>query len=96
MTHDTALVSTLVLAGPMAAGGLIFGFVYFACLQQTVARFAGGGDWAVPAALTLVRFGAAVVVLGFAARLGAAALLAAFLGFLAARTIALHRARRAV
>jgi len=79
----------------MAVVGAIVGFVYFACLRRTVALFAGGGGWAGPAALTLVRVGAAVVVLGFAARLGAVALLAAFLGLLVARTIAMRRAQRA-
>ncbi|HXP73167.1 MAG TPA: ATP synthase subunit I [Stellaceae bacterium] len=93
MTHDTVVVSAL--AASMAVVGAIVGFVYFACLRRTVALFAGGGGWAGPAALTLVRVGAAVVVLGFAARLGAVALLAAFLGLLVARTIAMRRAQRA-
>ena len=95
MTHETALVSNLALAAPMAVAGIFLGFIYFACLRRTVARFAGGDGWAGPAVLTLVRLGAAVVALGFIARLGAVALLAAFLGFLIARTIALRRAQRA-
>lgn len=95
MTHETELLSTLALAAPMAVAGILLGFIYFACLRRTVALFAGGGGWAGPAALTLARFGVAVVVLGFIARLGAVAILAAFLGFLIARTIALRQAQRA-
>ena len=45
-----------------------------------------GRGWLAPVALTLGRTGAAVVFLALAARLGAASLLAAFLGFLLARS----------
>ncbi len=94
MTHDT-LASTGALAASMAVAGIMLGLVYFACLRRTVALFAGGGGWVGLAALTLARLGAAGVVLAFTARFGAMALMAAFLGFLVARTIALRRAQRA-
>ena len=54
-----------------------------------------GRGWFVPLALTLGRIGAAVIVLGLAAKLGAASLLATFLGFFLARIVALRAARRA-
>jgi hypothetical protein len=79
----------------MAIAGVVFGLIYFATLRRSVAVFAAGGGWARALALTLARLCAAVVFLAMAAKLGAAALIAAFLGFLLARTIALRAARRA-
>ncbi len=57
--------------------------------------FTAGRGWVGPLALTLARIAAAVIFLGLAAKLGAAALIAAFLGFLLARTVMLRVARRA-
>jgi hypothetical protein len=79
----------------MAFVGFMFGLLYFATLKRTVALFATGCGWFDPVALTLGRTGAAVVFLALAAKLGAASLLAAFLGFLLARSMALAAARRA-
>lgn len=92
MTQD-ALASALAIAAP-AAMGLLAGFAYFAALGRTVALFASGGGWLGPAALTLGRLIAATAFFALAARLGPAPLLAAFTGFLAARTIMLRRVRR--
>ena len=93
MTHETLAPTVAVTASTIVAG-LILGLMYFACLRRTVALFTVGGGWAGPASLTLARVVAATAVLGFAARFGAMSLMAAFLGFLVARTIVLHRARR--
>ena len=57
--------------------------------------FAAGRGWFVPVALTLGRIAAAIIVLGLAAKLGAAALLAMFIGFLVARAVALRAGRSA-
>ncbi len=78
----------------MALTGAAFGLVYFAALDRTVALLAAGRGWLGPAALTFARIGAATLVLALIARLGAAPLLAAFLGFLAARAVALRARRR--
>jgi len=95
----TAFDPALGPAVAMAVAGVVFGLVYFATLRRSVAVFATGGGWAqglMPMlVLTLARLGAAVAFLTLAAKLGAAALIAAFLGFLLARTIALRAARRA-
>ena len=69
----------------MAFAGLMFGLLYFATLKRSVALFVTGG-WFDPVALTLGRIGAVVGLLFLAAKLGAAPLLAAFIGFLLARS----------
>ncbi|MGO8952977.1 MAG: ATP synthase subunit I [Rhodomicrobium sp.] len=86
-------MSGLIVA--MAFAGFAFGLLYFIALRWTVTLFAGRGGWLGPLALTLGRIGAAAVFLAAAARMGAATLLAAFLGFLLARTLALRAAGRA-
>jgi len=91
MTHH-ALDPELTLL--MAIAGLAFGFVYFASLKRSVSLFVGGKGWFGPLVLTLGRIGAAVAFLFVAAKLGAAALLAAFVGFLMARALALRAERR--
>jgi hypothetical protein len=65
-------------------------------VRQTAALVSVSGGRVIPAALTLGRFAAAAVVFAVAARDGALPLLAAFLGFLIARGVALHGARRGV
>jgi F1F0 ATPase subunit 2 len=93
MTQGTILG---IVAVPSAAAlaGLAFGLLYFAALRWTVDFYLGARGWLVPVSLTLARIIAAVVVLALAARLGAAALFCVFLGFLAARALALRTARR--
>lgn len=91
MTFDPLLLSV-----PLAAiAGLLFGLAYFAAMRRTVAIFVAGGGWARPGALTLARLAAAGCGFALAAWFGAAPLLAAMAGFLAARTLALRAARRA-
>jgi hypothetical protein len=93
MIHATfASIAMLVLA--TASAGAAFGLVYFAALDRTVVLLAAGRGWLGPAALTFGRIAAATLFLALIARLGAAPLLAAFLGFLAARAVALCAARR--
>ena len=92
MTDDA---STAALAAAMIISGLAFGLLYFATLKRAAALVASGGGWMGPLGLTLARIVAAVIFLSLAAKLGAAALLAAFLGFLLARALALRAVRRA-
>ncbi len=94
MTHQT-LASTLPIAIATAAVGFVFSLAYFAVLRRTAALFTAGRGFILPAALTLGRFAAVTMFLGAAARLGAAALLAAFLGFLLARAVSLNALNRA-
>jgi hypothetical protein len=88
------LASTVALASAMAVAGLVFGLAYFAALRWTVSLYGSGYGHLGPAALTLGRIAAATIFLIVAARLGALPLLAAFLGFLLARGLALRRLRR--
>lgn len=91
-----APVSTvdLSLVFAAAAGGLAFGIVYFAALRRSIDRFVQGAGWVGPVALTAGRVAAAVILFGLVSRLGPAALLAAFLAFLAARGLAVRAARK--
>ena len=89
MTHE-ALVANLSLAITMTVFGFVSGLAYFAALRRTVAVFAAGRGWLIPAGLTLGRIGVAIAVLALAAKIGAAALLATFIGFLVARAVALR------
>jgi hypothetical protein len=79
-----------------AIAGFVFGLGYLAALRHTVELFGSGGGWRGPVLLTLARLAGAGVFLGLAATFGAPSLLAAFAGFLAARAVAMRRARRAV
>ncbi len=92
MTHET-LISISSLAMTMAVIGFAFGLVYFAALRRTATLLAARGGWLAPIALTLGRIGAAIILLGLAAKLGAPSLLAMFVGFLLARTVALRTTR---
>ena len=90
-----ASVTDARLAVLLATGGLIFGWGYFAALRRgIVAYVAHERGWRV-VAWTLARVAAAALFFGFTVRWGAWSLLAAFLGFLAARQIAVRAARRA-
>jgi len=82
------------LAVAMGIAGFIFGLFYFAAVQRTAALLAARKNWLGPLALTLGRMGAAAIFLTLAAKLGAASLLSAFLGFLLARAVALRNAAR--
>ena len=93
MTHAALILSPVTVM--MAFVGFVFGLLYFATLKRTVALLATGCNRFDPVALTLGRIGAAVIFLALAAKLGAASLLASFLGFLLARSMALGAARRA-
>jgi len=93
MTHN-ALFTDAALAILMALAGLALGLVYFASLKRSVTLFVGGKNWLAPLMLTLGRIGAAVALLYVAAKLGAAPLLTAFIGFLIARALALRAERR--
>lgn len=68
--------------------GLGFGLVYFRVLRGTVDLLARRAGWWGPLGLTLGRLIAAITVFGVVAHFGPGPLLAAFLGFLAARVIA--------
>ncbi|MGO8915555.1 MAG: ATP synthase subunit I [Stellaceae bacterium] len=92
---DGTLATAIATASAMAAAGLVFGIGYFAALRRTVHLYGFGRDPFGSVALTLGRIAAAVIFLVFAARLGALPLLAAFLGFLLARMLALRAVRRA-
>jgi hypothetical protein len=81
----SSLASAFAAASAMLAAGVVFGLGYF------VALFWRTG----PAILTLARIIGAIVILAFAVRLGALPLLATLLGFLLARTLAMHAVRRA-
>jgi len=74
--------------------GFAVGMLYFAALRRTVLRFtASDGRWE-RVALTIGRMGVALALFAAAARMGAAALLVTFAGFLLARSAAIHRSRR--
>jgi hypothetical protein len=90
------LSAGIAMAVAFAAGGLAVGSVYFAALRCTVDVYATGRGRLVPVALTLARIAGVTVFLGFAVSFGALSLLAAFLGFLLARSLALRAARRTV
>ncbi|HUK07427.1 MAG TPA: ATP synthase subunit I [Stellaceae bacterium] len=79
----------------MAVAGVAFGLIYFAVLRRTSVLLAAGGGWTAPLAFTAARICGAVIFLTLAAELGAASLLAAFIGFLVARAIAVRVVRRA-
>ena len=91
----SALFTRPELAAIMAVAGLAFGAIYFAALKRGVTLFVSGRGWRAPLALMLLRLGAAILFLVLAAKLGAAPLLAAFLGLLAARVLAVRAARKA-
>ena len=94
MTYNSLLAHPELVV-MTALAGLMFGLLYFALLKRSVTLFVGGRSWLGPLALTLGRIGAAIAFLSVAAKLGAAPLLAAFVGFLMARALALRAERRA-
>ena len=87
---NAPLLPVIAQALAMAFGGFVFGLVYFAALERTIILFGSGRGWLGPLAFTLGRLAGAVIFLGLATKLGALSLLAAFLGFLLARSVALR------
>ena len=87
MTEPERIVS-------MAIAGFAGGQIYFAVLRHAVDELAARRGWLRPLTLSLQRLALAAVLFIMAAKLGAAALLAAFLGFIAARLWAVHSAKR--
>lgn len=89
-------LSAMDIAGAAAwcVGGVVFSLVYFEALRRTVRMFGAADGWYRPVAYTLARIALAGGLLVVAALQGALPLLAAFLGFLIGRSIALRRARR--
>lgn len=76
-----------------AFGGLALGWGYFAALRRSVDVYASG-RCRLAAILTVARIAGAIAFLVFAVQFGALPLLAAFLGLLVARALALRAARR--
>jgi len=85
----------LVFASAWAAAGFGFGVAYFAVLRRSVELYRAGDARLVPIALTLGRIAGAILFFGLAVRFGALPLLAALLGFLLARPLALRAPRGA-
>lgn len=94
MTHNAHSIDP-ELTILMAVAGVACGYVYLLSLKRSLTLLVGGKGWFAPLALTLGRIGAAVAFLFVAAKLGAAPLLAAFIGFLMARALVLWAERRA-
>ena len=92
----TAMHTLGVLAAVWLASGVLFGFAYFALLRRTVGYFTSSRGHFLPAALTVGRLAAAAAFFWWAARSGVMPTLAAFLGFLIARAVALQAMRRLV
>jgi len=84
----------VLLALVVAPAALAIGIFHFALLRKTVDLYSMSRGGFAAAALTLGRIAGTVSFFVLAARLGALSLLAAFLGFLSARTLALRATRR--
>ena len=101
-----AAVETVVSAVRVAAGvplialtaflGALFGWCYFALLRRWVSAYVARGAAFGILASALVRLAAAAAFFTIAAHRGVPTVLAAFLGFLLARTYALRTARTAL
>ncbi|MGO9673003.1 MAG: ATP synthase subunit I [Methylocella sp.] len=94
MTPET-FIPIFFPAVAMGAIGFAFGLAYFAALRRTVSLYVARRRWFAALALTLGRTGAAIIIFVLAAKLGVAALLATFAGFLVARIVTLRVQRRA-
>jgi len=93
MTTDIS-IADCAAAVAFAALGLLVGLGYFAAMRRTVTLLADGSTWFGPLALTVGRIVVVVALLTLVARFGASPLLAAAIGMLLARAIALRTARR--
>jgi NhaP-type Na+/H+ or K+/H+ antiporter len=87
-----ASLSLLVLS---AAAGALFGSAYFVALRHSLSILAGRESLRRALLAMAYRLAAASLFFAFAVRLGAWPPIAAFLGFLAARQLAVRAARRA-
>ena len=87
--------TTLTSLAPWLLAGLALGGVYMVLLARSVAAIAGPAAVGAAAAWLILRFGLAAIVLALAAMQGAGPLLAALVGFLIARTIAIRRVKGA-
>jgi len=87
------LVESMAAASAFSAGALL-GLSYFGLLMRSVEALVSGGGWRAALGMSLARLAGAGVVLAIAARFGATSLLSVFVGFLAARTLVLRRARK--
>lgn len=76
-----------------AAAGLVVGCGYFAALRRGVGLIVARGAAVWSVLWVLVRVGGAALFFALVVRWGAMPLLAAFLGFLAARHLAVRTAR---
>ena len=90
----SAMAANLPVTVLLGVAGLGFGWAYFAVLRWTIDAYLAGRSPLVPLTLTLTRIGAAILFLGVAAQRGALPLIAAFLGFLVARGLALRTSAR--
>ena len=84
----------ILLALVAAPAGLAIGIFHFALLRRSVDLYTGSRDGLMAAALTLGRIVCTVLFFGLAVRPGAPTLLAALLGLLSARAVALRAAQR--
>lgn len=87
------LAPTVRIPACLAAAGLAFGWAYFAVLRRAVSLYCAGDGALRAGALTIGRLAAAVAFFAAAAHLGALPLLAALLGFVVARMLAMREAR---
>lgn len=92
MIGAAPLAYAVVVALLTMLAGLVVGLAYFRALRLTADLFAQGRGWTLPLGLTLVRLAGLIAVLYLTVQLGAAPLIASFLGFLLARTIAVRSA----
>ena len=97
---DTVVSAARIAAGvPLlaltAVGGALFGWCYFALLRRAVSVYLARGAAFSILASALARLAAAAAFFTVAAHRGIPSVLAAFLGFLLARTYALRTARTA-
>ena len=92
IAHD-AILSLRPALALLAVAGFVLGIAYFASLRRGVYRSVARYSSVPYIVWALARIAAAALFFTFAVRWGLPALLAAFAGFLAARTLALRRAR---
>lgn len=89
------MLAALPLIALTASSGAAFGWAYFALLRRWVARYIGQGPAFGTVLSALARIAAAVAFFTVVAHWGLPSLLAAFLGFLLARTCLVRTARAA-
>ena len=88
LAHAAPIALAALLAGSVA------GLAYFALLRRSVGLLVGEGGGLAVVALTLGRLAGVAAFLAIAVKFGAMPLVVSFLGFLAARMVTVHRARR--